>query len=424
MVTAFTLEIKILGSAREVGRAAISVKTDKTHTLLDYGVMLNHTPGFPMHVPPREVDAVIITHSHLDHSGAVPIFHIQEHKPVYGTRITFDLAHILIKDFIKLSSYYLPFEFLELRSMMRSCKELWYREEIVIGDLKIQLLNSGHLPGGAQVLVEADGKRVLYTSDFNTIETKLLPPADQNYGELDAVIMESTYANEEHTPRKELEEKFVTEVKDTIEKGGTVLVPAFSVGRAQEIICVLRAYHFEYPIMIDGMAREASRILIGHTEFVRDKRLFLDAIHETDWVEGWRDRRLASKKPGIIISPAGMLKGGPASSYLQMIGKKPENAIFLVGYQIPGTPGKELLEKGRCVIDGRMRKVKAKVGFFDFSSHAGAKELKETVKKFKGNPTVYVVHGAEGNCPLLANWIKKETGLQAYAPNPGESFII
>jgi len=424
MVKTFTLDIKFLGSAREVGRAAISVKTEKTHVLLDYGVMLNHTPGFPMHVPPREVDAVFMTHSHLDHSGAVPIFHIQERKPVYGTRMTFDFANILIKDFINLSSYYLPFEFLELRSMMRSRKDLQYREETTIGDLNVQLLDSGHLPGGAQVLVEADGKRLLYTSDFNTVETRLLPPADQDYGELDAVIMESTYANEEHTPRKELEERFVTEVKNTVDTGGTVLVPAFSVGRAQEIACVLRAYRFDHPVMIDGMAREASRILMEHSEFVKDKRLFLDAIHETDWVESWRDRRIAAKKPGVIISPAGMLKGGPAGSYLQMIGKKSGNAIFLVGYQIPGTPGKELLEKGRCVIDGRMRKVKAKVGFFDFSSHAGAKELRETVKEFKGNPTVYVVHGAEGNCPRLAKWIKEEAGLEAFAPNSGDAFTI
>ena len=227
------MDIKFLGSAREVGRAAISVKTQKTQILLDYGVMLDHTPGFPMHVPPKEVDAVVITHSHLDHSGAVPIFHIQEMKPVYGTRMTFDFANILIKDFIKLSSYYIPFEFLELRTMMRSRRDLKYREEATVGDLSFQLLNSGHLPGGAQVLVEAEGKKLLYTSDFNTVETKLLPPADLDYGELDVVVMESTYADEEHTPRKELEEKFVTEVNDTVEKGGTVLIPAFSVGRSQ-----------------------------------------------------------------------------------------------------------------------------------------------------------------------------------------------
>ena len=104
--------------------------------------MLNHTPGFPMHVPPKEVDAIIVTHSHLDHSGAVPIFHIGGRKPVYGTRLTFNLANVLIKDLIHLSGYYLPFEYLELRSMMRSRKDINYREETAIGDIKIELLNS------------------------------------------------------------------------------------------------------------------------------------------------------------------------------------------------------------------------------------------------------------------------------------------
>ena len=204
-----------------------------------------------MHVPPKEVDAIVVTHSHLDHSGAVPIFHIGERKPVYGTRLTFNLANVLIKDFIHLSGYYLPFEYLELRSMMRSRKDIGYREETAVGDIKFELLNSGHLPGGASVLVEAAGKRLVYTSDYNAVETRLLPPADLNYGEIDALIIESTYADEDHTPRKELEEKFIKEVIEVVESGGTVLVPAFSVGRAQEIACILAAHHFEYPVVLD-----------------------------------------------------------------------------------------------------------------------------------------------------------------------------
>jgi len=418
------LEIKLLGGAREVGRAAVSVKTQKTQILLDYGVMLNHTPGFPMHVPPKEVDAVVMTHSHLDHSGAIPIFHIRDPKPVYGTRLNFNLANLLIKDFVHLSSYYLPFEYLELRTMMRSRKDVNHREEVAVGDIRFQLLNSGHLPGGASVLVQAEGRRLVYTSDFNSIETKLLHAADLDYGELDALVIESTYADEDHTERKILEQKFVSEVTETVEAGGTVLVPAFSVGRAQEIACVLAAYHFEHPVLMDGMAREASRVMMGHLDLLRDPRLFMDAMHMAAWVEGWRDRKEAAHKPGVIISPAGMLKGGPVGSYVESVGKKARNAVFLVGYQIPGTPGRELLEKGRCVIDGKMQKVKAKVGFFDFSSHAGAKELKETVKSLKGNPTVYTVHGAEGNCPKFAKWIKEEVGLEAKAPNPGDTFVV
>lgn len=424
MVDTIPLKIQFLGGTREVGRSALLVMTEQTKILLDYGVMLNHEPGFPMHVPPKDVDAVVMTHSHLDHSGAIPVFHIHEKIPVFGTKLSFDLVHLLISDFIHLSGYYLPYEYIELRTMLRSCIHLNYREPRDVRDIQIQLLDAGHLPGSVQVLVEAEGKRLLYTSDYNLTETRLLHGADKEYGELDAVIIESTYADENHPDRKAAEKEFVESITEVVENGGTVLVPAFGVGRSQEIACILEAYHFDYSVTIDGMARETNRILMNHTAFLREPRLFMDAVHSATWVEGWRDRRGATKKPGVIISPAGMLKGGPAVFYVQKLGKKSRNAIFLVSYQIPGTPGRELLEKGRCVIDGKMRKVKAKVKRFDFSSHSGASELKETVESLKGSPKVYVVHGAEGNCKRFAKWIKKEIGFEAVAPRSGDTFKI
>ena len=419
-----SMKIRFLGGAREVGRAAVAVKSKKTQLLLDYGVMLDNEPGFPMHIPPKEVDAIVLTHSHLDHSGGVPLFHIQEKKPVYGTQLTFDLAKPLISDFIHLSGYYLSFEYLELQTMLRSTVHLDFRKEESIKDMKFQLLNSGHLPGSAQALVEADEKRIVYTSDYNARETRLLPGADREYGELDAIITESTYADEVHPDRAELEKEFMESVNDVVEDGGTALIPAFSVGRSQEIACVLTAHHFEYPIAMDGMAREANRIMMNHPSFMRDPKLFMDTIHSVAWVEGWKDRRKIAKKQGAIISPAGMLKGGPAAFYIQKVGKKSKNAVFLVGYQIPGTPGRELLDEGKCVIDGKLQKVKAKVKHFDFSSHSGANDLKETVKSLEGNPVVYVVHGEEQNCEMFAEWIKTEVGLEAIAPKTGDAFTV
>lgn len=417
-------QIQFLGGTREVGRIAIAVKTQKTQVLLDYGVMLNHTPGFPMHIPPKNVDAVILTHSHLDHSGAIPIFYIHSKKPLYANKLTTELNQVLISDFIHLSSYYLPFEYLELKSMMKNSKHIDFNTEEKIGDITFKFLNAGHIPGSAQILIEAEGKRILYTGDFNTTDTRLLEGAKMEHGNLDAVIIESTYANEEHTERQQLEKNFIDKVTDVVEKGGTVLVPAFGVGRSQEIACVLAAHHFEYPITLDGMAREVSRIIMNYKEFTRDPRQLTDALHSADWIEGWRDRRKATKTPSVIISPAGMLKGGPAVFYTSKIGKKSNNAIFLVSYQIPGTPGKQLLEKGICVIDGKMKKVKAQVEHFDFSSHCGASQLKEAVKKLGGKPKIYVVHGAEGNCELLAKWAKSELGLEATAPRAGDTFNI
>ena len=290
-----SLEIKFLGGTKEVGRAAIAIKTDNTQLLLDYGVMVNHEPGFPMHVPPKEVDAVVLSHSHLDHSGAVPIFHIQDGKPVYGTDLCLEMAQLLISDFIHLSGYYLPFEYLELRTMMKKNIRVGFREQKTVRNVSFQLLNSGHIPGAAQVLVEANKKRVLYTSDYNTADTRLLSGADRQYGELHALIIESTYADEDHPNRAVLEKEFVEQVTEVVEMGGTVLVPAFSVGRSQEIACILAAYHFEYPVVIDGMAREVNRMLMSRTAYLRDPQLFMNAIHAASWVEGWRDRRMATK---------------------------------------------------------------------------------------------------------------------------------
>ncbi|MEM0111851.1 MAG: MBL fold metallo-hydrolase, partial [Candidatus Parvarchaeota archaeon] len=284
------VQIKFLGGTREVGRVAILVGTEKTRVLLDYGVMLNHEPGFPIHVSPKDVDAIILGHGHLDHSGAIPIFYIHGRIPTYTSALTAELSQLLISDFIHLSSYYLPYEYLELKAMMKNIKPLNYGVKQEIGDMTIQLLNAGHIPGSAHVLIEAEGKRILYTGDFNIVETRLLEGSSMNYGELDAVIMESTYANEDHTERKQLEKKFVEAVTEVVENGGTVLVPAFSIGRAQEIACVLAAHHFEYPVYLDGMAREASRVMMNYPQFLRDPKLFMDAIHMTHWIEGWRDR--------------------------------------------------------------------------------------------------------------------------------------
>jgi putative mRNA 3-end processing factor len=418
------LQIGFLGGAREVGRIGITVKSQKTQYLLDYGVMLGHEPGFPMHVPPKDIDALILTHSHLDHSGALPIFYIEGKRPLYTNELNLELTQILIQDFIHLSGYYLPFEYIELKTMVRSNTHLDYGETEKIGDMSFQLLNAGHTPGSSSVLVEAEGKKVLFTGDFNVEDTKLLKGAKIDYNDLDAIIIESTYANADHVPRDEVERDFIDSCTEVVEKGGIVLIPAFGVGRAQEIACTLVGNHFEHPIIFDGMAREASRVIMNNKEFLRDPKLFTDAMHSVEWVEGWRDRRRALRNPGVIISPAGMLKGGASQFYISKVGKKANNAVFLVSYQIPGTPGRELMDKGICTIDGKVRKIKAKVKHFDFSSHSGATHLKNVLSGLGGKPKVFAVHGEEANCELLAKWANTELGLEAVAPRTGETYEI
>ena len=418
------MKIKFLGGAREVGRSGITVKGGRTNVLIDYGVMVGREPGFPMHIPTNEVDGIVLTHAHLDHSGAVPLFHVTGNTPVYGTQPTFDLTNLLIKDFIHLSGYFLPFESLELQTMMKHCVDIGYRNPTKLRGMTIELLNSGHIPGGAQAIIERRGKRILYTSDFNSVDTQLLSGADQAYEGIDVIVMESTYANEDHQDRAAVEEQFIEKATEVVEGGGTVLVPAFSVGRSQEILCVLAAYHFEYPVYVDGMAKNANAILMNHLPYLRDGPLFRDAIHMADQIGGWRDRRRATKKPGVIVSPAGMLKGGNAVFYMNTIAKKEENAVLLVSFQVPGTPGRRLMETKKFIIGGKTRTVKADIDHFDFTSHSGKTHLIETVKKVEDNAKVFLMHGAEENCEHLAEVVRNDLGLEAIAPKTGEIYTV
>ena len=418
------MKIRFLGGCEEVGRSAIAVESQERSILLDYGVIMDHDVGFPVHISPKDVDAVFLSHAHLDHTGSTPVFYIRGKIPVYGAEPTFEQTELLIKDFIHLTGYYLPFEYLDLQSMMEHCVELPLRKETTVGKAKVHLMNAGHIPGSVQIIIENEGKRLLYTGDFNTCQTQLLKGADQDYGDLDAVIIESTYAEEDHPDRKTMEREFIEKASEVIENHGTVLVPAFGVGRSQEILCVLEAYHFEHPIFVDGMALKTNKILAEHPGSLRDPDLFSRAIRRAEWIDKWQDRRRAAKTPSVIVSPAGMLKGGAAIFYMESIANNQKNAIFLVSYQIPGTPGRILQEKGQFMLHGKMKKVNASVEKFDFSSHCGRNELREALLKIDKKARVFVVHGAEGNCSKLASWASKEAGLNAEAPKTGQTVEI
>jgi putative mRNA 3-end processing factor len=420
------LKVSILGAAKEVGRSAFLVNVNSTSILMDYGVLLKREPVFPMHVRPKEVDAVVITHAHLDHSGFVPSLFLSDSASVQalGTPPTFDLSQLLMEDMIKISGFYLPFEYIDIMTMMKHSKNLQYKESYMVNDVKVTLHESGHVLGGASVILEHNGKRIFYTGDINTRGSKLLRPADLDFGDIDLMIIESTYSQTEQVPREQAEKELLEFCYDVIDRGGTLFIPAFSVERSQEIACVLKSYNFRHKVVMDGMALKANQIMLKHPTFLKDAEMFKRAINEAEWISGWNRRKSVVKEPCVIISPAGMLVGGSAVFYLQEIAKNDKNGIALVSYQGEGTPGRTLLDRRMVSYDGRERKCLADVKRFEFSGHNSRSELFEILEHIKGNPKVLTVHGDGPSCTKFAEEINLKYGFESKAPDTGEFIEI
>ncbi|MEM2929408.1 MAG: MBL fold metallo-hydrolase [Thermoproteota archaeon] len=416
--------IKFLGGVREVGRSAIYLAGGEKRFLLDAGVMLTgRKVKYPMHIPPREVDGIIVTHAHLDHVGAAPIFFISGERDAFLTSLTAPLAKLILLDFLKVSKELVPFEVLEVDRFISKSRKLDYQQEYSRDGFKLTFLSAGHTPGGGQALLELDGRKILYTGDINTIETTLLKGAYTNYPKIDIAIVESTYANKNHPPREEVEEKFVRRLKETVEQAGIALVPAFGLGRSQEVITILAKHGFPYDVYYDGMARTVTEVLFDFPEWLAEPGLLERAARQVIWVNTQRQREGALKKPGVIVTPAGMLQGGPVNFYLKEVGKSDRNLIAFVSYQVEGTPGRLVLEKKIVTVEGKLAKVKAEVKQFELSSHSGKDQLKELLSRINAEKT-FIVHGDEDNCEKLAEYARNSLGLDATAPRLGESYTV
>ncbi len=421
------MNVKILGAAKEVGRSAFLVNCDGANFLLDYGVMFGSRgtpPQYPQHVKPKDVDGIIITHAHLDHSGYVPSMFVSGHTRVYATPPTLELTQLLIEDMLKIEKNYHPFDIPELYNMVRNTKEIGFREKVQKGNASFELRSSGHVLGGGTVLVESDKKRLFYTGDINPKGSRMLPKADLDIGEIDLLITESTYSQTEQKPRKESEEGLIDFANEVMDRKGVLFVPAFSVERSQEIACVFRSANFKQRIIMDGMALKVNEIMFRHPEYLRDPKVFADAINHAVAIKNDRERKNALTEPCVVISPAGMLVGGNAVFYLQHLAFDNKNGIALVSYQGEGTPGKKLLETGKVSSRGHDLKVAAQVRQFQFSGHADRNDLFDLIKNMKGNPKVLTIHGDDESCTKFAEEIHEKFGLEAYSPKVDETISV
>jgi len=422
------VEIKVLGAAGEVGRSAFQVNCDGTNFLLDYGVMFGKPrgapPTYPLHVKPRDIDSVIITHAHLDHSGCVPSLFVSGNCNVYGTAPTFDLSKLLIQDMIKIEKNSHSFGVPEIDNMMAKSKIIGFKEKITRGNASFELRSSGHVIGGSTVLVESKDKKLFYTGDINLRGSRLLPPADLDIGEMDMVITESTYSQENQMPRKESEKGLIDFANEVIDRKGTLFIPSFSVERSQEVASVLINSGFNHKIIMDGMALKVNEVLLKYPEYLRNPEIFKDVIEKVVSVRDHNERKRALSEPCVVISPAGMLVGGNAVYYLQELSFNDKNGIALVSYQGEGTPGKKLLDTGKVQTRGKDLNVKAEVKQFQFSGHADRDSLFEMIKNLKGNPKIMTVHGDDESCTRFAEEIHERFGFEAHAAKLDEKITL
>ncbi|MFX1328161.1 MAG: MBL fold metallo-hydrolase [Promethearchaeota archaeon] len=434
------VKISFLGSCREIGRSAVLIESNTgAKCLLDYGIGFNNGDRLPIETDFQNLKAIALTHSHIDHSGALPLIYKTHRVPFYTNSISLEIAEVLIRDMIKISNFPYPFGLRELESL----KQYTYflkngNRQKIDNNFFITFVDAGHIPGSVSILVEVDDKRIFYSGDINTQSTNLINSASlTDIPQIDALIIESTYALREHPPRKLLEEKFVEKVIEKTENGGKVLIPAFGVARSQEALLILEKYNYLGKIYMDGLARKISSIYLDYPDYLKDFETFRKVLKKTKFITKKKDRIDVNKTNGVIISPSGMLKGGAAIHYIETILTDPISAIYLVGYQVEGSPGRGLLDNGIFEFkDSRKRKkifkhfqieAECEYAYFDFSSHADCQNLNDYIENIefrnRSNSNIFCVHGDNKSTTCFAsNLVKK--GFNSVAPEIGEVYKI
>jgi putative mRNA 3-end processing factor len=406
------LKARFLGGGDEVGRLGMVLSTDRYKFLFDYGMNPTKPPTFPMLAP--KVDGVFVTHSHLDHVGMLPWLNKNGGANVYATPPTLSVIPILLYDTVKIATLEggsLPFEEIDVDSIIESFTPLNYGETMEFKDTEISSHSTGHLIGSSMYLLQND-RKLVFTGDIQSIDTHLLfgiKPIDT-----EILVVESTYAGKEHPPRQSVEENFLSSIQKVVENDGVAVVPAFATGRAQELLMVLE--NTDYEIWIDGMARTVCNVLLSFPRYIKNFQRYKKMLRRVRLVRSRSDREKALNGD-VIITTSGMLDGGPVLSYISQL-NDPKNGLFLTGYQVEDTNGRRLLETGSIDLAGVDTKVNMDLKFFDFSAHSGHKELVEFIEGSKPDKVV-LMHGEKRE-----ELAKDLTSQNVILPKNGEEFEI
>lgn len=447
--------VSYLGGARQVGRSCLFLQTPESKILIDCGIdIASSTHSFPHLEAPefniKDLDAVIISHAHLDHCGLVPLlFKYGYTGPIYCTAPTRDIMALLQLDYIQVShgqggdSIYSTND---IKEMIKHTIVLELEEVTdITPDVRVTLYNAGHIVGSSLVHVHiGEGwHNLLYTGDFKTKATNLLNPAHSKFPRVETLLIESTYGgkDDEMLPRKDSEKELTELIEKTIKKKGKVLIPVLGVGRSQEVMLILKEYlekkKIKVPIYIEGMLWDVNAIACIYPRFLsknvkegvfyKDDNPFLaDTFKE---VGGAKERRLViDGGPCVVLATSGMLTGGPSVEYLKEFAANKNNQLIFVSYQGAGSLGrkiqsglKEIVFNGNHVVPLNM-KVDTIPGL---SGHADRNELIEYVKKIDPSPRRIIInHGEKTKCLDLASSLHKAFKVETTVPRNLESFRL
>ena len=384
------MKIKFLGGAEEVGRLAIKVEEKKSSFMVDYGVVPEKPPEYPM--PYEKVQGIFITHAHLDHIGAVPVCYQKDEPPLYATAMTASSMRPLLEDSVKimnLEGYPARFNKDDISSLFSSISTVEYGKPTEIGEFTATPYSAGHIPGSSMWKFD-NSSSTLVTGDLYTSETNLLNGA--RAVKADTLIMESTYAGKNHEPRDEVVARLKSRIKEIVDDGGKVILPSFALGRTQELIMVVSDLGLN--VSVDGMGNLITGLYLDLPGFLKSGSAFRKSVGKVHQVRGRRMRETVLDHSDVVITTSGMLDGGPALTYIQQLASDPKSAIFLSGYQVEGTNGRSLIETGIINVAGAPLKPEMQVEFFDLSAHAGHDDLVKFVKEVDPS-TVILCHGED-----------------------------
>jgi len=449
------VRLTALGGFKEVGRSAVLLQTRESQVLLDCGI----NPGAinPLHAFPRldadqfdldSLDAVVISHAHLDHCGFLPfLFKYGYDGPVYCSAPTQSLMTLLQLDYLDVASkqgFRAPYDQKDVRETVLHTIPL--RHGLVTDvapDVRLTLHDSGHILGSSLVHIHVgEGlHNIVYTSDYKYGKTMLLEPAATEFPRVETIITESTYGNPQDLmpSREEAEKKFASIVNGTLGQGGKVLIPVPAVGRAQEIMLIIDGYMRqgaikEAPVFIEGMISEATAIHTAYPEYLAKEvrnRILHEGLNpfQSDYftvVEHPSARQeIIEGEPSIVIATSGMLEGGPVIEYFKQLASDPNSSLIFVSYQIDGTLGsrvqKGLTETPMINSEGKIEviKVNLKVESIEgFSGHSDRKQIINYISRVTPKPERLIIcHGERTKCTNLAEIFSRKYKIETLVPD-------